>query len=81
MLEGTFFVEMQIGLNVATNLRARARRASTRLVTRRERAAFFLVPPLALSPVFSFFVVPFRRSNLGHFGEIPFFGCVRVEEE
>ena len=29
---------------------------------------FFLAPPLALSPVFSFFVVPFRRSNLGFFG-------------
>ena len=35
--------------NLVTNLRARARRASKRFATRRERAALFLVPLLALS--------------------------------
>ena len=40
-------------LNVATNLRARARQASIRFVTRRERAAFFSCAAACPLPCFS----------------------------
>ena len=59
-------------LKFATNLRARTRRASTRFVTRQERAAFLLVPMLALSPAFSFFVLPFFGQAILVFSERPF---------
>ena len=39
--------------NLATNLRARAKRASKRFATRRETAALFLMPLLALCLAFS----------------------------
>ena len=40
-----------------------------RFATRREKAALFLVPPLALSPWFSFFAVSFFGRGISVFSE------------
>ena len=59
-------------------MRARARRASTRFVRRRERAAFLSVPTLALSPVFfSPSLFPFPAEQSRSFRSAPFNACDR----